>query len=184
MRAAIARLWFEISHPFDDGDGRLGRAMAQQALAQTLEAPTLIAWATTINRHRKACYSQLRRASQTNHLDVWIVGLPTSCEAQKPTIESIRFQIEKARSLNRLRDRINARQEQALIRMIVAGLDGFVGGLSAHDYRAITNAAWATETRDLAELVGLSALNRDGERRSARSHLKIANRKGCDITYA
>src|SRR3546814_17462910 len=69
----------------------------------------------------------------------------------------LRFLIEKTRLLDRLRGRINARQEKALIRMMTEGPDGFVGGLSAHNYRTITDAASAPATRDLAELVELGA---------------------------
>ncbi|AEG50404.1 filamentation induced by cAMP protein Fic [Sphingobium chlorophenolicum L-1] len=181
-RAAIAHLWFETIHPFEDGNGRLGRAIAEKALAQSLEGPTLTALASTINRHRKAYYSQLHRASQTNQIDAWMGWFADIVlEAQSRTIESIRFLIEKTRLLDRLRDRINARQEKALIRMMAEGPDGFVGGLSAHNYRTITDAASATATRDLAELVELGALNRIGERRYARYYLTIANRKGSDF---
>ena len=59
-RAGLAHLWFETIHPFEDGNGRLGRAIAEKALAQSLKAPTLIALAETIHRHRK---NLLRRAS-------------------------------------------------------------------------------------------------------------------------
>lgn len=62
-RAAIAHLWFETIHPFEDGNGRLGRAIAEKALAQSLETPTLTALAATINRHKKVYYAELRRAS-------------------------------------------------------------------------------------------------------------------------
>lgn len=60
-----------------------------------------------------------------------------------------------------------------VIRMMAEGLDGFAGGLSAQNYRTITDAASATATRDLADLVELGALERIGERRYARYHLKI-----------
>lgn len=177
-RAAIAHLWFETIHPFEDGNGRLGRALAEKSLAQSLEAPTLTALAATINRHKKAYYTQLHRASQTNRIDAWMVWFADIVlEAQGRTIESIRFLIGKTRLLDRLRGRINARQEKALIRMMAEGPDGFVGGLSAHNYRTITEAASATATRDLAELVELGALERVGERRYTRYHLTIANRK-------
>ncbi|WP_336960501.1 Fic family protein [Sphingobium aquiterrae] len=182
-RAAIVHLWFETIHPFEDGNGRLGRALAEKALAQSLEAPTLTALAATINRHKKAYYTQLHRASQTNRIDAWMVWFADIVlEAQGRTIESIRFLIEKTRLLDRLRGRINARQEKALIRMMGEGPDGFVGGLSAHNYRTITEAASATATRDLAELVELGALERVGERRYTRYHLTIANRKDVDST--
>lgn len=182
-RAAIVHLWFETIHPFEDGNGRLGRALAEKSLAQSLEAPTLTALAATINRHKKAYYTQLHRASQTNRIDAWMVWFADIVlEAQGRTIESIRFLIEKTRLLDRLRGRINARQEKALIRMMGEGPDGFVGGLSAYNYRTITEAASATATRDLAELVELGALERVGERRYTRYHLTIANRKDVDST--
>lgn len=180
-RAAIAHLWFETIHPFEDGNGRLGRAIAEKALAQSLEAPTLTALAATINRHKKAYYVQLHQASQTNQIDSWMGWFADIVlEAQGRTIESIRFVIEKTRLLDRLRGRINSRQEKALIRMMAEGPDGFVGGLSAHNYRTITDTTSATATRDLAELVELGALERVGERCYARYHLTIAKGKGDD----
>ena len=66
-RAAIAHLWFETVHPFEDGNGRLGRAIAEKALAQSLEVPPLTALAATINRHKKAYTDSLRRLVQ-HHL--------------------------------------------------------------------------------------------------------------------
>lgn len=178
-RAAIAHLWFETIHPFEDGNGRLGRAIAEKALAQRLEAPTLTALAATINRHKKTYYEHLHWASQTNQIDDWIGWFADIVmEAQARTIESIRFLIEKTRLLDRLRSRINMRQEKALIRMMAEGPDGFAGGLSAHNYRTITDAASATATRDLAELVELGALERVGERRYARYHLTVIRKGG------
>lgn len=58
--------------------------------------------------------------------------------------------------------------------MMAEGPDGFIGGLSANNYRTITDAASATATRDLAELVEFGALARVGERRYPRYHLNIA----------
>jgi len=173
-RAAIAHLWFETIHPFEDGNGRLGRAIAEKALAQSLEAPTLTALAATIHRHKKAYYAELQRANQSNQIDHWMSWFSDIVlEAQDRTIETINFLIEKTRLLDCLKGKINPRQEKALIRMTAEGLDGFAGGLSAQNYRTITDAASATATRDLADLVDLGALERVGERRYARYHLKI-----------
>lgn len=173
-RAAIAHLWFETVHPFEDGNGRIGRAIAEKALAQSLEAPTLTALAETIHRNRKAYYAELQRASQDNQIDGWLEWFAeTVLQAQSRTILRIRFLIEKTKLLGRLAGSINARQEKALLRMLAEGPDGFVGGLSAANYRMITDAATATATRDLAELVELGVLKRTGERRYARYHLAI-----------
>lgn len=175
-RAAVAHLWFETIHPFEDGNGRLGRAIAEKALAQSLETPTLTALATTINRHRKSYYSELQRASQSNRIDIWLTWFADIVlEAQARTIASIRFLIEKTRLLDRVCDSINPRQEKALIRMLAEGPDGFEGGLSARNYRTITDATPATATRDLAELVDLGALKRIGDRRYARYYLTIGS---------
>lgn len=71
--------------------------------------------------------------------------------------------LAKAKLLNRLRGQINPRQKKALLRMFAEGPHGFKGGLSAANYRIITDAAPATTTRDLAALVELGALRRKGE---------------------
>src|SRR3546814_14819649 len=63
-RAAIAHLWFETVHPFEDGNGRLGRAIAEKTLAQSMEAPTLTALAATINRPKRGYYAEQQRDSK------------------------------------------------------------------------------------------------------------------------
>jgi Fic family protein len=173
-RAAIAHLWFESIHPFEDGNGRIGRAIAEKALAQNLAAPTLTALAETIHRHRKAYYAALHQASQSNDIDPWLAWFADIViEAQARTIARIRFLIDKTRLFDRLRGQMNERQEKALLRIFREGPDGFAGGLSAGNYRTITGAALATATRDLADLVEKGALHRTGERRYARYWLAI-----------
>lgn len=174
-RAAIAHLWFESIHPFEDGNGRIGRAIAEKALAQSLAAPTLTALAETIHRHRKAYYAALQLASQSNEIDAWLTWFADIViEAQARTITRIRFLIDKTRLLDRLRGAINERQEKALLRMFREGPDGFEGGLSAGNYRTITGTSLATATRDLADLVEKGALVRTGQRRYARYRLPAA----------
>ncbi|NML96011.1 Fic family protein [Novosphingobium olei] len=173
-RAGIAHLWFESIHPFEDGNGRIGRAIAEKALAQAIEAPSLTALAETIHRHRKDYYAQLHRASQTNRIDEWLAWFAEiALEAQQRTLTRVRFLIAKTRLLDRLRGHINERQEKALIRMLAEGPDGFRGGLSAANYRTINDAPSATTTRDLADLVRLGALRRKGELKATRYYLAI-----------
>jgi Fic family protein len=171
-RAATSHLWFESIHPFEDGNGRIGRAIAEKALAQSLAAPTLTALAETIHRHRKAYYAALQLGSQSNDINAWLTWFAEIViEAQARTITRIRFMIDKTRLLDRLRGEINERQEKALLRLFREGPDGFAGGLSAANYRTITGASFASTTRDLADLVEKGALMRNGERRYARYHL-------------
>jgi Fic family protein len=71
-RAGIAHLWFESIHPFEDGNGRLGRAIAEKALDQGLDAPAITSLAETVQRHRKDHYTQLKHASLSNRIDDWL----------------------------------------------------------------------------------------------------------------
>ena len=178
-RAGIAHLWFETVHPFEDGNGRLGRAIAEKALAQSLKTPTLTALAETINRRRKDYYAALHRASRDNHIDAWLNWFADIViAAQMRTVARVRFLIEKTRMLDRLRGRLNSRQEKVLLRMFAEGVDGFAGGLSAQNYRTITDAAPATATRDLAGLVEMGVLIRSGELRYARYRLALSDPVG------
>jgi len=173
-RAGTAHLWFESVHPFEDGNGRLGRAIAEKALAQWLDAPAITALAETIQRNRKAYYEQLHRASLSNRIDEWLIWFAEiTLAAQQRTIERVQFLIAKSRLLGRLRGQINSRQEKALIRMFAEGVDGFEGGLSAANYRTITDAPSATATRDLTDLVQLGALRKQGELKHTRYFLEL-----------
>lgn len=173
-RAGVAHLWFESIHPFEDGNGRLGRAIAEKALAQGLDAPAITALAETVQRHRKDYYTQLQRASLSNRIDDWLEWFSDiALAAQQRTLDRVHFLLAKAKLLDRFRDQINARQEKALLRMFAEGPDGFRGGLSAANYRTITDAASATATRDLAELVELKALRKEGELKHTRYYLNL-----------
>ena len=81
--------------------------------------------------------------------------------------------IAKAKLLERLRGRINERQQKALLRMFREGPDGFKGGLSAGNYSTITGASPATTTRDLVGLTDKGALIRTGEHKHARYSLNL-----------
>jgi Fic family protein len=173
-RAGIAHLYFECIHPFEDGNGRIGRAIAEKALAQSVGRPTLTALASTMLIRRKSYYAALESANKSNDLTAWLrwfAGI--AIEAQRRTEAGVEFLIGKTRLLEGLRGALNTRQEKALLRMLREGPEGFRGGLSASNYAAITGASPATTTRDLVDLVEKQALKRTGERRHARYHLTI-----------
>lgn len=88
------------------------------------------------------------------------------------------FHIAKARLYDKLRGRLNPRQEKVVARLFREGIDGFEGGLSAENYISITKAARATATRDLQDLVLKGALVKTGELRHTRYHLNIPDRNG------
>lgn len=182
-RAGIAHLYFESIHPFEDGNGRIGRAIAEKALSQSQSGSKLTALAATILVRRKAYYAALEAANKHNDLTDWLAWFAGIClEAQQRTLAHVEFIIDKTRLLDRLRDQINDRQQAALLRMLRQGPSGFKGGMSAGNYASITKASPATATRDLAELVELNALTRTGERRHTRYHLAIPLRPVPEIT--
>src|SRR5438309_823314 len=173
-RAGIAHLYFESIHPFEDGNGRIGRGIAEKALAQSLGQPTLTALAATILSRRKSYYEAFEPAVKQNETTDWLAWFGgIAIEAQRRTIALVEFLIDKAKLLDRLRGQLNARQEKALLRMFREGPEGFRGGLSAGKYSTIAAASPATTTRDLADLVAKGALVREGERRHARYRLSV-----------
>lgn len=173
-RAGIAHLWFVSIHPFEDGNGRIGRAVAEKALSQSMGHPSLIALAHTIEEHRKAYYTSLENANRTLVITDWLHWFgETVLAAQDYTIRSVRFLVEKTKFYSRLGGGLNARQSKALARMFKEGLSGFKGGLSADNYIRITKTSASTATRDLQDLVSKGALTRTGERKSTRYHLNL-----------
>ncbi len=174
LRAGLAHLYFESIHPFEDGNGRVGRALSEKALAQGVGQPSLTALSLTIERHRKDYYAQLGVASRTLDVEVWLDWFADIVlEAQQHTVSWIDFLLAKSRLLDGLRGKINGRQEKALLRMLEEGPAGLRGGLSAGKYVALTGAAPATARRDLAELVEFGALRRTGELKTTRYWLAI-----------
>jgi Fic family protein len=173
-RAGIAHLHFVSIHPFEDGNGRIARALAEKSLAQSLGHPSLIALAYTIERARKAYYDALARNNKTTAITDWLVYFgDTILRAQRNTIRRVDFCVAKARLYERLRGQLNERQEKAIARMFREGVDGFKGGLSAEKYITITKASRATATRDLQDLAAKDALRKTGALRHTRYHLNI-----------
>lgn len=184
-RAGIAHLYFESIHPFEDGNGRLGRAISEKALAQTLGRPSLTALAATILIRRRSYYAALAAASRNTEITGWLAWFGAiTLEAQERTLANVEFLIDKTRLLDRLRGRLNPRQEAAVLRMLREGPGGFRGGLSAGKYVSIAKVSPATATRDLGELVEMGALTRTGERRHTRYHLAIPLRQVTRVTIA
>lgn len=168
-RAALSHVWLESIHPFEDGNGRLGRALAEKALAQSLGQPSLILLSFAIEQSRKDYYEQLEKNQRSLDVTQWLVWFAeTVLDAQQLTLQRVHFYIAKAHFYDRFRGALNPRQEKVIVRLFDGGPDGFVGGLSANNYLAITKASRATTTRDLQDLVDKGALTRSGQLRFTR----------------
>ncbi len=174
-RASITHLYFVCVHPFEDGNGRIGRALAEKSLAQNLGQPSLIALAYTIERKRKDYYAQLERNNKEIEITDWMKYFAnTVLEAQTNTIKRVDLYVAKARFYEWQRGKLSERQEKVIARMFKEGIDGFRGGLSAENYIGIAKTSRATATRDLQDLVEKGALTKTGELRHTRYHLNIA----------
>jgi len=173
-RAGIAHLYFESIHPFEDGNGRIGRAISEKALAQSTGQPVITGIAVAMLAHRKDYYRFLEAANKGNEVSKWLSWFgEIVIEAQQRTEEHVEFVLAKTKFLDRLRGRLNPRQEKAILRMLREGPEGFKGGLSAGNYATITSASPATATRDLADLVEKNALIRTGQLKHARYELNL-----------
>jgi len=174
LRSGIAHLFFESIHPFEDGNGRIGRAISEKALSQGLRQPTLIALAQAIEGSRKEYYSSLQRATSGLEIQDWLkYYCQTVLRAQDLTQSMIDFLIEKTEFYVRFSDKLNPRQSKVVARIFDKGIEGFAGGLSAKNYISISGASRATATRDLQDLVEMGALRKVGERRYTRYYLNI-----------
>ena len=173
-RAAIAHLWFESIHPFEDGNGRIGRAVAEKALAQGFSSPIMTVLAKILLKRCKEYYASLNIASKTLEITDWILWFAAAAiEAQRNTLSYIDFIINKTKLIDRVRHQLNVRQEKALLKMFREGPTGFQGGMSAANYMRLTGATTASTTRDLRDLVEKGAFTRIGERKSTRYFLAM-----------
>jgi Fic family protein len=174
VRSAIAHLYFECIHPFEDGNGRIGRAISEKSLSQSLGRPTLISLSHTIQEQKKHYYQALEKNNKGLEITDWIAWF---CElvlnAQSFTQKTINFVIEKAKFYHRYSDQLNKRQARVVERIFKEGFKGFDGGLSAKNYQSITGAPSATVTRDLTRLVEIGAFIKTGELKGTRYYLNI-----------
>lgn len=174
-RAGLAHLYFVSIHPYEDGNGRIARALCEKALAQALGQPSLLALSRQIEQERKAYYDALAANNRDLEVTDWLRWFArTALDAQACSAALIDHLIAKTRLFDRLRGQLNPRQEKVLLRLFEAGPGGFDGGLSASNYMALTRASPATARRDLADLVAKGALQRTGERKSTRYWLRAA----------
>ena len=175
IRAGIAHAWFEIVHPFEDGNGRVGRALLDMSLAQDEQRSTrLYSLSSRFMDVRDEYYAALERTS-SGPLDItpWLVWFLAQMEAAIRSSESI-VEAVLTRTLfwmQHSRSEVNERQLKALGRMLDTLPQPFVGGMTNKKYAHLTGASPATAQRDLADLVSKRYLVLRGAGRSARYEL-------------
>jgi len=177
IRAAIAHLWFETIHPFEDGNGRIGRALVDMALAQDADSTQrFCSMSRQLLAHRNAYYDALNEAQRGSvNVTPWILFFIEQFRSACVTSQGI---VEMATEKTRFwaqhsKVDLNERQRKALQRMLDSGRDGFEGGMSAEKYGRLTSTSKSTATRDLAEMLNAGLLTTTGQMKSTRYWINI-----------
>jgi Fic family protein len=171
LKAALAHLWFVTIHPFDDGNGRIGRAIADMSLARSEgSAQRFYSMSAQIREERGEYYGILERTQKAT-MDVtawmeWFLGcLTRAIEGAQAALSGV---IGKARYWEKLRDvPLNERQRLVINRM----LEGFEGKLTTSKWAALTKSSSDTALRDIQQLVerGVLVRNQAGGRSTSYS---------------
>ncbi|MEJ8854929.1 Fic family protein [Variovorax robiniae] len=175
-RAAVAHLWFETIHPFEDGNGRIGRAIMDMAIAQHQRKPVrLYSLSRQLLSSRKDYYDSLNQA-QRGDVDVsaWVQWLARQFSAACTHTSTVIDQaIAKRRFWDQHGARVNDRQRMVLQRLLDDGDGGFDGGMNAEKYMKITKASKPTATRDLAAMVEAGQMWSIGMGRAVRYYVNM-----------
>ena len=171
VRAGIAHLWFITLHPFEDGNGRLARAVTDMAIARDERRPMrLFSLSAQIQRRRNAYYKILER-TQRSDLDItsWLVWFLSQVEdAATQAHALVARTLAKARFWLRFQALdLNERQRKVLNRLLDAGPEGFAGGINNRKYMGLTRTSRATAWRELSDLVDKGCLVPTGKGRSS-----------------
>jgi Fic family protein len=188
VRAAIAHLWFETIHPFEDGNGRIGRALVEMALAQDLKTEHRL-WSLSqqIWQQRSTYYEQLQAATGKGSLDItpwvrWFVGCIH--KAADSSWEQMQFAMRKTRFWTDLRERhpvLTLSQSKVINKLYDAGPEGFSGGMSTEKYVSLCGVSRATAYRELMALCEKGLLVQTGTGRGTRYQLPLPNQSGSGL---
>jgi Fic family protein len=174
VRAAIAHLYFESIHPFEDGNGRIGRAIAEKALSQGMGRPVLMSLSKTIESNRKTYYAELENAQRYLEITPWIkyfVNMVLS--AQIDAENEINFTLKKVKFFDKYKNELNERHQKVISRMLEEGPKGFTGGMNAGKYAGLCKISKATATRDLQYLAEIKAFQVFGGGRSTSYQVNL-----------
>jgi Fic family protein len=174
LKSAVAHLYFESIHPFEDGNGRIGRAIAEKALSQSLGRPVMLSLSKIIEGNKSAYYNALKEAQKSLEITGWINYFASVIlEAQRDAKAMVEFTLKKAKFFDRYKYHLNERQLKAVNKMMQKGSEGFDGGMTAGKYISITKTSKATATRDLQQLHTIGVFVQEGAGRSVSYQLNL-----------
>jgi Fic family protein len=174
IKTSIAHLYFESIHPFEDGNGRIGRAIAEKCLAQSLGKPVLLSLSSVIEKNRKQYYAALKNTQNSLEITDWLIYFANVIlQAQAEAIKIVRFSLQKTKFFDKYKNELNEREWKVIKKMSDAGYEGFAGGMTAKKYMRIAQTSKATATRDLRHLSEIGVLLAEGGGRSAHYGLNL-----------
>lgn len=182
IRAGVAHFWFVTLHPFDDGNGRLTRAITDLALAQAeQQAIRFYTMSASILNDRRGYY-EILEASQRDGLDItpWLEWfLRTLLRSVEQALEHIDRVLDKARFWRQHRaHELSSEQMKVLNRLLDGGDHDFPLGISASQYQAVARVSKATATRHLADLLDKGLIERlPGGGRSTRYRISLPEQR-------
>ena len=177
LKAGIAHLWFVTIHPFEDGNGRIARAIGDMALARADgTAERFYSLSTQIERERKAYYDHLEH-QQRGGLDItdwlsWFLDcLGRAITTTETTLSNVLFKAELWKKINQFP--VNDRQRNVINRMLE---DGFKGFMNTSKYARLAKCSNDTALRDIQNLVarGVFLQNEGGGRSTSYSLARIS----------
>lgn len=171
IKASIIHLWFATLHPFEDGNGRIARALTDVILAQQDDTKyRFYSVSSQIQKTRKSYYSILEK-TQKGSMDItnWVVWfLETLLAAIKSSEYILSGVLKKAEFWQKHNNLIfNERQKNVLNRF----MDNFKGNLTTTKWAKMCNCSQDTATRDISDLIGKKILKKDGEGRNTNYKL-------------
>lgn len=186
IKAAIAHIWFVIIHPYDDGNGRIARAITDYILSQNSSSTKfkLYSISTAISSDRVGYYKILDNTTnlflnKEFELTPWILWhLNILNNAMQQALKNIEYLIQKTKFWDIHRKQaLNPRQIKMLNKILDMGSENFNGGLNTKKYMALTKVSKATATRDISELLEYGCIEQvEGTAgRNVRYKVKIPN---------
>lgn len=167
IKSAIAHIWFVIIHPYDDGNGRIARAITDYILSQNTSSTLfkLYSISTAINSDRKGYYDILDNTTnlflnRDFDLTPWLEWhLMILNRAMQQSLKNIEYLIQKTKFWDIHRKHaLNERQIKVLTKILDIGVENFEGGLNTKKYMSLTKVSKATAGRDITELIELGCI--------------------------
>ncbi len=159
IKAAMLHPHFESIHPFEDGNGRVGRSLVAKTIAEGLGLPLILPVSTIIARHRAVYYDEINEASRSLDWTNWAAFfIPVLTEMMSSFVAAMSFVKAKRDYLVKYESGFSERTKKVILRMFEDGEVGVQSGLSAAKWMRMTKVSKATATRDLEELVAQGAI--------------------------